>query len=391
MAKRSSKKNKRKRVTSEQVKQNAKAGAGSGKNWFDLPEGVDVWAPEKAGSILIDILPYEVSDKNHPDNIDVGCLWYKRQFAVHHGVGVNEESIICPRSIGKTCPICEEATRLTKKDKEQYEDLIEDLKPQKFVAFNILDPEDEEKVAVFAISYGKFAKTLQKELSEQDEAVLSFYDITDEGKTLKVRFSDATYTGRKYVEATRIDFRDREEMDEDETIERVANLDEMLNVLEYDKINSMFLQVDEEDPDGDVDPEDDEDTPPKKPKKKPAKKKTPPPEDDDEDPDEDPDDEDLDDDDEEETPPPKRPKKKPAKKKTPPPEDDDDDDEDPEDDDDEGETPPPKKPKKKAAKKKTNDDGEECPVENGEFGVTVDKFDECDDCPLWEKCEEAVE
>src|SRR3990167_726401 len=98
---------KRKRMSPEQVRTNAKKGD-KGPSWFNLPEGVEEWVPEEKGKYRIDVLTYEVTDAAHPDNVPVGHVWYKRAFLAHHGVGSDNKSYVCPRSMGhKRCPMCE--------------------------------------------------------------------------------------------------------------------------------------------------------------------------------------------------------------------------------------------------------------------------------------------
>ena len=109
-------KHKRSRVSKDQERANAEKGSQGGSSWFALPEGVSNWAPESRGRYVIDVLPYEVKGKAHPDDIEPGQLWYKLPFSVHHGVGASNDSIVCPASIGKRCPICEERNRLYKED-----------------------------------------------------------------------------------------------------------------------------------------------------------------------------------------------------------------------------------------------------------------------------------
>ena len=48
---------------------------------------------------------------------------------------------------------------------------------------------------------------------------------------------------------------------------------------------------------------------------------------------------------------------------------------------------PAKKPPAKK-KRRSKKPAEECPVDNGTFGVDTDEYDECDECPLWEACED---
>lgn len=238
-------KTKRRRVSREEVRKNARD-AGSGPSWFNLPAGMEAWAPEKAGTYLLDIVPYEVKTDSHPDGVDKGVLWYKFPFMVHRNVGPNGDAVICPVSVGKRCPMCEDRAKLKKQGFDDHKDEIKALTPQKFVAYNILHPDDKDKMALFAMSRGKFAVALEKELDEGDDTNLSFYDVTDDGRTLKVRFSDAEFEGRKYLEATRIDFVEREAMDEDDVLGRAAVLEEIFNVMSYEKLKALYLQVDEE-------------------------------------------------------------------------------------------------------------------------------------------------
>src|SRR5271167_1155673 len=67
-----------------------------------LPRGVNVFKEEAGGRINLDILPYFVTDKRHPDRDDdldiarVGGLWYKRPYRLHRSIGVKDTSVVCP-------------------------------------------------------------------------------------------------------------------------------------------------------------------------------------------------------------------------------------------------------------------------------------------------------
>lgn len=250
------KKSKRRRVAREQVAANAADGAGRGAgSWMDLPEGVREWHPETAGVQRIDVVPYEVTSDHHPDRVEKGCLWYKYPFAIHYGVGVENTSVVCPTSVGRPCPICEERNRLAKNWAEN-EEVCRSLRAQKWVAYNIVDPDDPDRVALFAFSRGKFAAFLETELTEGDEDNLAFYDVTEDGRTLKVRFSKDTYDGKAFIKATRLDFIQRDAMDEDEILGRVVCLDEVLQVWDYDKLKADFLQSEGSSEDEDEDESD---------------------------------------------------------------------------------------------------------------------------------------
>lgn len=417
----------RRRVSREHVRENAKKGGGSGNNWFSMGEGISSWNPEKADSYLIDILPYEVKSDSHPDDVPKGNLWFKLPFKVHHGVGAKKESLVCPTSIGQRCPICEERDRLYKEDKDKYEDVLGGLRAQKFVAYNIINPDDKDKISIFVMSRGKFAAPLEKELqAAENEEHLGFYDVQKrQGRTLKVRFSDASFDGKKYIEATRFDFRERDDFDEEEVLNKTVCLEEALVVPSYDKMLSLFKQMgadtgEEEEPTtkeektpAKSEPEprkpapkdddgDEDDDPPAKKSEVPAKKAEP--EDDDDDP------------------PPAKEKKAPAtptcpecgdefdaedavnskvtgkdycsnkcrkkaeakaeeapakeEKKAPAKKADDDDDD------------PPAKKEAPAKEEKAEKKGDKCPG-GGTFGKDLDKLKHCEECAVWGECEEA--
>lgn len=241
-----------KRVTREQVRNNAAEGAKSGGfgNLFKLPKGVRIWQPEKADSYMIDIVPYTVKNEPHPDvgsGIEAGTLWYKFSFLVHKNVGVNKDRFVSPASFGKPDPIMEEVLRLKDKKNggwDKNKEQIKALSPQKLVAYAIKDPDDSDKYAIFVYSNYNFGRVLDKELDEGSEENLRFYDVTDEGKTIKVRFSQETFDGTKYLEASRIDFIRREPMDEAEVLANVPCLDEIFNVPTYERLDAVWKGAD---------------------------------------------------------------------------------------------------------------------------------------------------
>jgi len=93
----------------------AKRQRGTQFSYLNLPEGKPQFKEKPGSRIELDFIPYEVTDPNHPDRIDEeevavkGTLWYKRPFKVHHNVGAGDQSrtIVCPSSVGQPCPICE--------------------------------------------------------------------------------------------------------------------------------------------------------------------------------------------------------------------------------------------------------------------------------------------
>lgn len=352
----------------------------------NLPEDVKRFTPKK-GTYKLDIIPYTVSARRHPDGVAAGEQWCRRPFLIHYGIGVDNKPQICPRTIGKPCPICEYYER-EKKRPGADEEALKEIRAKARELYNVIDLDNEDDgVQVFELSYHLFGKLLEGEINEADDDEIAGFAELKGGKTLKVRFSEATMGKNKFLEATRIDFLDRDDYKKS-ILDDVVDLDSVFNVLPYEELEAVFL---EDEGVGMVtgDDDDEEDEAPKSKKKsykaddddddddapKAKKKSKPKPADDDDD---------EDDEDEEEKPKSRRTSKKA------PAEDDDDDAPKPksrravkktDDDDDEDEAP-------KAKKKSKGGDGE-CPLSNGTFGKDFNKFDECDDCEVWSECGKA--
>jgi len=343
-----------------------------------LPRNVSVFKEEPGSRVRLDILPYVVTDENHPDRDDEngialpGELWYKRPYKLHRGVGVENASVVCPTSFGKPCPICEYRARLLKEGGDKA--TIAALKPSLRNLYVVV-PKDsktyEEKPHIWDISQFLFQNQLNEEIEENEDYAV-FPDL-EEGLTLRIRFSEETFQKNKYASTSRIDFEERDEPYDESILKEVPNLDEVLDVLPYSKIEALFfgteLNVYE---DEDEDEEEEITTRKRKAKSlredpqfnklmKEEEEEEDESEDEGEDDEEDSsyDDEDIEDDNVE-------------------PDDEEDDDEE------------PKKAPTRTRTKKTVSNNNKCPYGH-KFGTDCEKYDECDDCDLWEECLEEKE
>jgi len=339
-----------------------------------LPRNVSVFKEEPGSRVRLDILPYVVTDGNHPDRDDEngialpGELWYKRPYKLHRGVGVENASVVCPTSFGKPCPICEYRARLLKEGGDKA--TIAALKPSLRNLYVVV-PKDsktyEEKPHIWDISQFLFQNQLNEEIEENEDYAV-FPDL-EEGLTLRIRFSEETFQKNKYALTSRIDFEERDEQYDESILKEVPNLDEVLDVLPYSKIEALFfgteLNVYE-----DEDEDEEEEITTRKRKAKSLRedpqfnklmKEEEEEEDEGEDDEEDSsyDDEDIEDDNVE-------------------PDDEEDDDEE------------PKKAPTRTRTKKTVSNNNKCPYGH-KFGIDCEKYDECDDCDLWEECLEEKE
>ena len=318
----------------------AKAGV---MDWKKVDGDVNFFSPIE-GKNRINIIPYTIKTKNHPlvkrGEFEVGDSDYVMDVFTHRGVGPSEATVLCLKStFGKPCPICEQSALLRKQGKEKE---ASDLKPSRRVFYNIQDIKEPNKLKVFETSHYLFEKELIDEARDDEEG--GFVDFADpiDGKEIKFRASEVQKGTIKYKEFKSFAFEDRDDPIPDELLESAISFDEIMNVPTYEEVEKILFGQDDDD-------EEDE-----APAKKSSKKY-----------------------DEEDDEPEEKPVKKPVK--NPYPE---------EDDGDEDEVP------KKPAKKVEEDDEEpepskkscgNCPFDHC-FGKDDDKFDDCDNCDVWDKC-----
>ena len=227
---------------------------GIGNFYLQLPQGTEFFAVEPGSRCTIDILPYEITDPEHPDRetAEVGDLWYKRPYRLHSFcIGVNNNSAVCPRSIGKPCPVCEYMESiLSSKNPDQT--VVNALKPKFRVLYNVrpLSGPDKGKIKVWNFSYHNFQKQLNSEIEDpENEKFIGFADL-EGGYSLRIRFASETFgeKGKPFARAERIDFRERKDLSEN-ILKEVVNLDKILVVKSYKALQTEFFGTDNPDVD----------------------------------------------------------------------------------------------------------------------------------------------
>lgn len=226
----------------------ARKSSGGGSKYLLLPKGVDQYSPTPGKTEKIDIIPYTITDKAHPDRHEEsetampGDIWYKRPFKLHKEVGADNEKCVCPTTVGKKCPICEFAKNLA--DEGADWDEIKAFKPKDRILYAVIPrgvKKRDEEIHIMDFSYHLFQDLLSQEVNENDEFE-DFPDIED-GKTLKVRWKEKEFGKFTYAEAERIDFEERDEEIDSDIIDEVPNLDEVLDILSYADLKSKFLET----------------------------------------------------------------------------------------------------------------------------------------------------
>ena len=256
-----------------------------------LPDGVDSFRPKKAGSYRLEIVPYEVPTNpvgGQNPNAEPGELWYERTFFVHRGIGVDENSYVCPsKTAGKTCPICEYRRELMR-SKDGDEDMIKALAPKQRQLWNVYDHADADKgVQIWEVSFHLFGKQLKAAIANADEDDgWEYFADPEDGMTLRVGLGEKSFAGNTFLECETVNFKARREPLSDEILDAAQPLDNLLILLPYEKLKSIFLQEEGYDPapegtpsqkevDEDFALKNDDEPPPKKRKSKPTESEKP--------------------------------------------------------------------------------------------------------------------
>lgn len=249
---------------SEDVKRTTEVSRG-GSHTLKLPDGVSDWRPEAAGTYLMRVLPYPVTQEGNPDGVPVGRGHYRRMYGVHFDVGGSGRAVVCPKaSFGKPCPICKKVAELSR-DYKVNEATIKDVRAKDFTLLNIYligfapergemvlaKPAEAQTVLVFAWNYSKFADALEKELKRADAKCINFASI-DEGMVLKVRVIQETYLGKPFLTCDHVDFLPGKHLArlDDAVLDKLPALDDCLIQRPYEEIDKLFHGVD-----GEIEPE----------------------------------------------------------------------------------------------------------------------------------------
>jgi len=235
---------------------------------LSIPSGVSIFREEPGSRIRLDIIPYEVKDPNHPDRDEEyeiavpGTLWYKRPYWIHRNIGANNETVVCPSSVNKPCPICEYRAQLLKDGARWDDDNVRALKSSMRNLYLVIPRKSKdypEQIHIWDISQFCFQSKLDEELLETEEYD-SFPDL-EEGYRLRIRFTEEQIGTNKFADTSRIDFEEREPLDES-ILDQAPCLDEVLVVPSYKSLEAMFfggLSQDEIQDQDDLDDEENQD------------------------------------------------------------------------------------------------------------------------------------
>lgn len=270
--------NRRDRLAARQERSFNRKKSTGGFRVLDTSEYPDMeWLkPELGTEFFLDIIPFEITDKKHPDYklLKEEMLTYKEEWMedfklnldVHRGVGPEKKQVVCPkRNYGKPCPICEEHDRLMEEHgfagtKDGWKkggkvEAIKNLRPSNRSFFIVRDLNNEGVMKFFEYSNFWFTKNLEAQVKDERNAVrnpkdILLGDLSDDGYSIAFKFTPSTFDDEKPGEVKVFKFESRDKGDgyPDDDLFKAPKLDTMVKILSYDQIeNILFGNEEDED------------------------------------------------------------------------------------------------------------------------------------------------
>jgi hypothetical protein len=104
------------------------------------------------GDNFIDIIPFEAEEDFA--NLKEGTPNWRLVYKQHVNIGPNKETVVCPRTYGEKCPICDEYDKVrfnfpgekgSQENKEYYNNVVKPLQPKSRAIYGIVDRRNEEE------------------------------------------------------------------------------------------------------------------------------------------------------------------------------------------------------------------------------------------------------
>lgn len=229
-----------------------------GKRWLNaLPDGISEFEPKGGKTYIFDIMPYVVPNvKKHPDSENIPeDIWYRYPYKLHRNLGPDDEDIICPESNKKKCPSCNKGREIYN-DEEGDDDLASTYMPSKraLYAIRMKSGPDKGDIKIFDISDWCFWNKVLEEIDDGGDPDYENFADMEGGYSLKVRFKEQKFGGNKFPKASRVDFVERDDIDEDE-LDEVPVLDKLITIPSSKEMKTIFdkIQSDDEDDSNDDD------------------------------------------------------------------------------------------------------------------------------------------
>jgi len=221
----------------------------SGLKHLTPPSGTSIFKEEEDTTYELDHIPYEVKDpKKHPDSKKIpDDIWWRYPYLIHRGVGPNKEDIICPRTRGKACPVCEDGDAVLE-DPNRKNKEAGPYRPSKRRMYVVI-PRNHNKYKeiphLWDISEYAYERQLNKDLDFGKDEYKRFADL-EGGYTVTARFVGQSVGdgGNTFPACDRVDFKPRDDFD-DEILEKAPCLDKCITVPSYEEVQRVYLGLDD--------------------------------------------------------------------------------------------------------------------------------------------------
>jgi len=210
---------------------------------------------------VIDILPYAVTTKKHPEYLELKKNDYLMEdycleLMVHTGIGPKKRSVVCPENYDKPCPICNEYRRrldeeiqnlkddgMSKDDaykKASSNEEIRPLKAKRRGMFVVRDKEDDNKMKILDYSAFWFLDNLRKKAKRKD---ITLGEMMFDEVSVVFTPDTSSYGGKKGPgEVKDISFEKVGKYNfSEEDIDKTPKLDKMLKLHSEEEIENMLF------------------------------------------------------------------------------------------------------------------------------------------------------
>lgn len=226
-----------------------------------MPGGLSMWIPKKAGVYRVEFIPFlatQAHTRFRPDYqfSKPGRWYYERTYFAHFNVGIDNGAYTCPlKTIGKSCPICEERARLMKSPHKDDNKRGDELKPKERQLFLVILRDDrgnlDDEIKLWDVSNWNFGKLLQEYIDaadEEDRAAFKVFYHPKNGYTVKLNATEETTGSNSYLKFHVHEFKARREPLPLEVFDHGYDLDDMVRVLDYDGLRMVFHGEDDDPP-----------------------------------------------------------------------------------------------------------------------------------------------
>jgi len=119
------------------------------------------------------------------DEIERDDCWdHKLTVLIHGNIGVNQDAVLCPRTIKEPCPICEEKERLLKDGYDNNSDEVRACSPSKRAIYNVFvfdsKKEMEKGVQVWEAPHASIEDVLSEQYKNKRTGEKKLYTVPEE-------------------------------------------------------------------------------------------------------------------------------------------------------------------------------------------------------------------